>query len=361
MDVTAAAHPLDGLIDESKLTVWLDENLPELGDGPLTSKMIHGGTSNVIVALERGAGTTMLLRRPPVVPPPNSEKAMMREARVLRALNATDVPHPHCYAICEDLDVIGAPFYVMEMVDGWAGELRDGHIFHPAPFDRPPYEYGIPFAMVSGLVALANVDYRAVGLEGFGKPDNFLDRQVDRWSSQLNSYAQLYDYPGRELPGYDLAESWLRANVPTGSTSGIIHCDLGSPNALFAFDAPARLTAIIDWELSTIGDPLLDLALLCSQLRDEREPDVVPAKALYNAENMPTRQEIARYYAAGTGRDVSNLDYYLVLALFRGGCLLEYKVAQAAIGMQSQETGELFSKLVLSNFADAAHIIQRMG
>ena len=345
------------LLDPDALVPWLDANIPELGSGPLEAKVIHGGTSNVIISLNRG-NETMVLRRPPATPPPNSEKAILREARLLEALNQTDVPHPHCFGKCEDPSVIGAPFYVMELVKGWAGDLHDEKIHHQAPFDKAPYEYGVIYAMADGLIALANVDYKAVGLEGFGKPDRFLERQVERWSSQLASYKDLYDYPGRELPGYDLTVSWLSDNVPSESVVGIIHGDVGTPNALFADGPPARLTALIDWELSTIGDPMIDLAWLCTQLRDERWPNEIPDGALYNIENMPTRQEVARYYAAGTGRDVSNFDYYLVLAKFKAGCILEYKVAQAAAGILSKETGDLFSRLVLENFESAAQIIR---
>ena len=354
--MSSADITIDELLDSESLTGWLDRNLPELGDGPLEAAVIHGGTSNVIISLNRG-GQTMVLRRPPATPPPNSEKAILREARLLQALNHTDVPHPHCYGTCDDSSVIGAPFYVMELVEGWAGDLHDEKIHHRAPFDKAPYEYGVIYAMADGLVALANVDYKAVGLEDFGKPERFLERQVERWSSQLASYKDLYDYPGRELPGYDLTVSWLSANTPATSVTGIIHGDVGTPNALFADGPPARLTALIDWELSTIGDPLIDLAWLTTQLRDERWPDVVAEGALYNIANMPTRQEVARYYAAGTGRDISNFDYYLVLAKFKAGCILEYKVAQAAAGILSKATGDLFSRLVLENFSSAAEII----
>jgi aminoglycoside phosphotransferase (APT) family kinase protein len=314
----------------------------------------------VILSLDRG-GVAMVLRRPPAVPPPNSEKSVLREARVLTALNGTSVPHPYCFGSCADPTVIGAPFYVMELVGGWAAELRGDRIVHRSPFDRAPYEYGIGYAMVDGLVSLANVDYREVGLDGFGKPDRFLERQVDRWEGQLRSYPDLYGYAGRVLPGYAETVSWLRANVPSSFRAGIIHGDVGTPNALFADGPPARLTALIDWELSTIGDPLIDLAWLCTHLRDERDPEHIPAKALYAAANFPTRQELARYYAAGTGRDISDFDYYLVLAMFKGGCILEYKVAQAAAGILSAETGALFSRLVLANFEESAALVRRAG
>lgn len=348
------------LYDPERLTSWLDEHIPALGSGKLAVEMIHGGTSNVILSLNRG-GETLILRRPPVVAPPGAERGVLREARVLTALNGTDVPHPFCHGVCEDASVIGTPFYVMEFVPGWAAELRDEHIYHHAPFDRAPYEYGIGYALVDGLMALANVDYHAVGLGDFGKPEGFLERQVDRWEGQLQSYGKLYGYTGRALPGYAETAAWLRAHVPRGFKPGIIHGDVGTPNALFAAGPPARLTALIDWELSTIGDPLLDLAWFCNALRDERRPDVLPAAALYNAANLPTRQELARYYAAGTGRDISEFDYYLVLAQFKGGCILEYKVAQAAAGILPPEAGVFFSRLVLAGFAEAAALIRMMG
>jgi aminoglycoside phosphotransferase (APT) family kinase protein len=356
----ASAHSLAELVDIPKLTAWLDHNIPELGDGPLDAKMIHGGTSNVILSLNRG-GQTLILRRPPAVPPPGSERTVLREARVLRALNGTRVPHPKCYGSCDDPAVIGAPFYVMQLVPGWPGELRGDQILYRPPFDSKPCAYGIPFAVVDGLVALANVDYKAVGLEGFGKPDNFLERQVDRWARQLSSYKTLYGYAGRELPGYDLTEKWLRANVPKDFKAGIMHGDIGTTNMLFAPDPPARLLALIDWELSTIGDPLIDLAWFCNGLRDERWPDHVAEGGLSDPSLWPTRQELARYYAAGTGRDIARFDYYLLLGRFKAGCILEYKVAQAAAGILAAETGAFFSRIVLRSFEEAAYMIQSLG
>jgi len=247
----------------------------------------------------------------------------------------------------------------MERVPGWAGELHDGVIRHRPPFDRAPCEYGVAYALVDGLVALANVDYQAVGLQDFGKPEQFLERQVERWESQLKSYGKLYGYAGRDIPGYDYTRDWLRANVPDSFRAGIIHGDVGTPNALFADGVPARLTALIDWELSTIGDPLLDLAWFTKGLRDEEEPNRSPSKPLYNIEAFPSRQALARYYAAGTGRSIADFDYYLVLAMFKSGCILEYKVAEAATGSKSPELGKFFSDLVLGNFKDSEHLARR--
>lgn len=352
-DVTALADPV-------RLTAWLDANIPALGNGPLVTRKIHGGTSNVILSLNRG-GDTLILRRPPAVPPPGSAKSVLREARVLTALNGTAVPHPVCHGSCADADVIGAPFYVMDLVEGWPADLNDGRIHDRPPFDKPPHAREVPFAMVDGLIALANVDYKAVGLEDFGRPDNFLERQVDRWEGQIKSYKQLYDFEWRELPGFALARDWLRANKPADFRPGIIHGDVGTPNALFAFDPPCRLTALIDWELSTIADPLLDLAWFCNGIRDDRFPGHVPEKALYNVMDWPTRQELMAHYAAGTGRSMASFDYYLILAMFKGGCILEYKVAQAAKGILSAETGRFFDRLVRGNFAEAEKLIRLIG
>lgn len=353
-------HDLDGLANIPRLTEWLDANIPQLGKGPLKTDLLHGGTSNVVLTLNRGE-QTMVLRRPPAVPPPGAEKGVLREARILTALNQTDVPHPVCYGSCDDPAVIGAPFYVMEKVNGWAPNLRNEKIYNEPPFDRMPYEYGIPFAIVDGLVALANVDYKRIGLEDFGKPGKFLERQVDRWAGQLASYKERYGYEGRELPGYAETEEWLRTNVLKNEVRGIIHGDVGTPNMMFRHGPPARLAAMIDWELSTIGDPMLDLGWFTGGMRDERFPDKVFENALNNPANFPTRQELARYYCAGTGRDIADFDYFSILAKFKSGCLLEYKVAQAEAGILPKETGRFFARIVLGCFKDTAEMIRRMS
>ncbi len=348
----------ESLVDAARLAEWLDVNAPELGSERLRVEVVSGGTSNVIFGIDRG-GVAAVLRRPPAVPPPGSGKSIQREARVLGALNGTDVPHPHLYARCEDEDVIGAPFYVMERVDGWAAKLTDDDTVYSAPFDVPPWRYGVPFALTDALIALGKVDYMAVSLDGFGKPHNFLGRQVERWSSQLASYKELYNYPGRELPGYAFVRDWLAANIPATPPPGIMHGDVGTPNALFDHGPPCRVKALIDWELSTIGDPMLDFAWFANALRDEREPERVPRHGTFDPRDCPTRQDLARYYAAGTGRSIEHLDYYLVLALFKGGCILEYKVAEAMAGIQSEWAITFFGPMVVEMFAEAERIARR--
>ena len=245
-------HNLAELAPIGPLTDWLDANVPELGKGALTTAVLSGGTSNVVLTISRG-GREMVLRRPPAVPPPGAEKGVLREARILTALNQTNVPHPHCYAVCDDASVIGAPFYVMEKVVGWAPNLRNEKIHNEPPFDKMPYVWRIPYAIVDGLIALANVDHVAIGLADYGKPGNFLARQVDRWAGQLASYKERYNYEGRVLEGFAETEAWLRSNVLKSETTGIIHGDVGTPNMMFHHGPPARLAAMIDWNCQRLG------------------------------------------------------------------------------------------------------------
>jgi aminoglycoside phosphotransferase (APT) family kinase protein len=357
--MSGITHNLDTLAPIGPLTDWLDAHVPQLGKGALQTSVLSGGTSNVVLTISRGEGE-MVLRRPPVVPPPGAEKGVLREARILTALASTDVPHPACHGSCDDASVIGAPFYVMDKVDGWAPNLRDEKIHNQPPFDAMPYAYGIPFAIVDGLIALANVDYVGVGLGDYGKPGNFLARQVDRWTGQLASYKERYGYAGRTLEGFAETEAWLRSNVLKTETTGIIHGDVGTPNMMFRHGPPARLAAMIDWELSTIGDPMLDIGWFTGSMRDENEPDKVSETALNDPRQFPTRQELARYYCAGTGREISDFEYFSILAKFKSGCLLEYKVAQAEAGILPVTTGKFFARIVEQCFRDSAVAVRKL-
>ncbi|MEJ6009876.1 phosphotransferase family protein [Novosphingobium aquae] len=353
-------HNLDELAPIGPLTDWLNANVPELGKGPLQTAILSGGTSNVVLTLDRGEGP-MVLRRPPAVPPPGAEKGVLREARILTALGQTDVPHPRCYGSCDDPEVIGGRFYVMEMVKGWAPNLRDEKIFNEPPFDRMPYIYGIPFAIVDGLIKLANVDHEAIGLGDYGKPGKFLERQVDRWVGQLRSYPEKYaGYEARAFAGFAETEEWLRANIPAKESTGIIHGDVGTPNMMFHHGPPPRLAAMIDWELSTIGDPMIDMGWFTGGLRDEDDPEKEFPTALQDPNLFPTKQELARYYCAGTGRDFRDFEYLSVLAKFKSGCLLEYKVAAAEAGHLPKDVGRFFARISENCFRETAAQVRRL-
>ena len=342
------------LIDIPKVTAWLDKSLPQLGNGPLNTRLLTGGATNAVFKIDRG-GMPAVLRRPPASLRPDSEKILARESRVLNALNGTGVPKPEFYAFCEDRAVNGSQFYIMEFVEGWSA--LDGEPNPPA-FQSFEERRRLPFELVSGIALLSNVDYRAVGLEGFGKPDNFLARQVDRWLGQLASYRELEAYEGRPLPGLDVIVAWLRENTPADGRIGIIHGDYGFANAMFALDAPARLAAMVDWELSTIGDPLLDLGwLMYARPSEDGEipvPDISQADDAY-----PLREELVDHYAALSGRPVRNLTYYMVLAQFKLLSLLERFYARSLNGKLPVEKGEYFGRLVLDLLRSASAMVKR--
>lgn len=336
--------------DETRLTAWLGEHVPQCGSGPLEWKVLAGGATNIVMAVSRG-GLRVALRRPPRSPRPDSGKVLAREATLLKALTGSGVPAPALYAHCADESVIGAPFYVFELIDGWSVQPR-GDI--RADFAAPDRRRALAFALVDGIAELALVDYKAVGLETFGKPENFLARQVDRWLAQHASYAESENYAYRDIPGKDEVVAWLRANTPETPHVGIIHGDYGFANVMFAQDQPPRIAGIIDWELSTIGDPLLDLGWLLYCFKGENEA-VNPPSPFYHPD-YPSREELAAHYARRTGRDVSNLPYYLILAQFKLCMLLERHYARGLNGKLPRETGDLIGELALALMQRAAEM-----
>jgi aminoglycoside phosphotransferase (APT) family kinase protein len=333
------------LINPERLVPWLDANLPELGDRPLKAELLAGGMSNAVFRIDRGKNP-MVLRRPPAQPRPDSAKSILREARVLRALVGTDVPTPRFRASCEDRDVIGAVFYIMDFVEGWLGWPPPGKPqTAPPPFDEPGSERrALGFALVDGIAKLANVDYLAIALQDFGKPDNFLERQVDRWLRQLASYRETENYEGRDIPGLAYAADWLRANTPEMSPAGILHGDYSFGNAMFKNQPPARLAAMIDWELATIGDPLLDLGWVLYGFNGRG--DKTPSSGYFDPTDFPYREELADYYAERTGRSLENITYYMVLAQFKLASIMEGHVARAMNGRQAVEHLETSDKFV---------------
>jgi aminoglycoside phosphotransferase (APT) family kinase protein len=336
------------LVDLDRLADWMDaQDLPR---GPIeNAERLAGGTQNVLLRFERG-GETYVLRRPPPHPRKNSNETMRREARVLAALAGSNVPHPHLLAACPDTDVLGVAFYLMEPIDG----------FNPSTGLPEPHRsdaairHAMGLELVDGIVRLGRVDYLSVGLDGFGKPEGFLERQVDRWRSLLESYGELEGYPGPEIGNVDEVASWLEANRPTTWQPGILHGDYHLANVMFANDGP-RLAAIVDWELCTIGDPLLDLGWLLATWPNEETADV--SIGVTSGDGFPLPEELVERYRAGSSRDLSAINWYAVLACYKLGIILEGTHARAFAGKADKNTGDLLHATTVGLFARAEKFI----
>ncbi len=339
----SAADPVDeaartaALVDAARLGAFMDERgLPGAGE-PLQAIFVTGGASNELFEIRRGQHR-MALRRPPLVVPEGRNDTMVREARVLGALAGTDVPHAHLIAACDDPEVIGGCFYLMEFVDGWSPLGGGGW---PAPFDEDlDARRGLAFELVEGIARLARVDWRAVGLEGFGRPDGFHERQVDRWSAHLAAVQF------RDIPGLDAAASWLRTHRPHHYEPGIMHGDYQFANVMFRHGAPARLAAIVDWEMATVGDPLLDLGWVIQGWVDPDEDAGMGSYVDYTG--LPGRGELLEYYSSASGRPVDDIDYYVVLARYKLAVVLEAGYARAVAGTADNPKMLAFGDVVLS-------------
>ncbi|MDH6464744.1 aminoglycoside phosphotransferase (APT) family kinase protein [Micromonospora sp. A200] len=305
--MTADERPDPPGLDLARLADWFAAAVPEAA-GQLTARLVAGGKSNLTYEVGDGR-RTWIVRRPPLGHVLATAHDMSREYRVMSALWTTDVPVPKTYALCSDADVLGAPFYVMERVDGTAYR-------HAAELERLGAERTrvISTRLVDTLAALHAVDPVAVGLADFGRADGFLARQVSRWKKQLDaSYC-------RDLPAADELHARLASGVPSESTPGIVHGDYRLDNVLT--DDRDRLAAVIDWEMATLGDPLTDLALLVLYQRLGRLVGVAVADAS-SAPGFLTEDEILDRYAASSTRPLPPLGFHLGLAAFKLAAILE--------------------------------------
>jgi aminoglycoside phosphotransferase (APT) family kinase protein len=284
-----------------------------LGSGPVSAETIGEGHSNVTFEIERG-GERWVLRRPPRPPLPPSAHDVLREAWLLRALGATDVRVPRVLAACDDEAVIGAPFYVMELIEG---DVIVSSI--PGPLDTDAERRRIGEELVDALAEVHAVDWEAIDLEGFGKPTGYLERQLRR-------FAGLWEHNRtRELATLDRVTEWLGANRPESPRATIVHGDYRLGNVMVARGAPARIAAIFDWELATIGDPLADVGYLVATWSQPGDPDDVPFSFddATRRPGFPTREELIARYEAATGRSLSDVRWYTTLALWKAAVFLE--------------------------------------
>lgn len=343
-------NPVDpGVVDVDELATWMDEK--GLGSGPLTDLTpLAGGTQNLLLRFVR-AGRSYVLRRPPEHKRRNSDETMRREARVLGALAGSDVPHPALIASEPDVDVLGAAFYLMEPVDGFTPTTG----LPPLHAGDPRIRREMGFALADAAAALGRVDHVAVGLDGFGRPDGYLERQVPRWRSQLESYADLGGGWRPEIPHVDEVGEWLEANRPGSFTPGIIHGDYHLGNVMYRHDGP-ELAAVVDWELATIGDPLIDLGLIMAFWPEEGgQPAAVSVTPW---DGFPSISEMVARYGAGSTRDLSAIGWYGVLACYKTGIILEGTHARALAGKAPREFGDMLHATTVGLFEKAELLIR---
>ncbi|HMD51792.1 MAG TPA: phosphotransferase family protein [Solirubrobacteraceae bacterium] len=305
-------EPLEGFLDEHGL-----------GEGEIRATPIGDGHSNMTYVIERGE-SEVVLRRPPRPPLPPSAHNVLREARLLRALKDTSARVPEVLAVCEDPETIGAPFYVMERIEG---EVIVASV--PPALDSPAERRRIAEELIDSLVEIHSVDWQAAGLEDFGKPTGYLERQLRRFTGlwELNKT--------REIPAVESVGSWLAENLPSSGPATIVHGDYRLGNTMFALGPPARLAAVLDWEMATIGDPLADLGYLCMMWTEAGDPESGLREHLGSvtrAEGFPSRAELIARYEELSGRSMSNIRWYTTLALWKSVVFMEGNYKRAIAG-----------------------------
>ena len=299
------------VVDAAALGAFLHAKLPELSL-PIGIRQFQGGQSNPTYLLTDAAGRRYVLRKKPPGTILPSAHAVEREYAAMRALRDTAAPVPDVRLLCEDPAIIGTPFYIMDYIDGRV--LTDIRLAAIPRGERTAYY----FAMIDGLAALHSVDWRKAGLEGFGRPEAYVSRQIGRWTKQ---YLASDPEPNAAM---EALIAWLPANVPGDEQATIAHGDYRLGNLMFANDEP-RLLAILDWELSTIGNPLSDLAYLCSFFRLPQEGG--PFRGLGGADlkslGIPDEGEMLERYCERVGRSVPAQEwpFYLAFSLFRSAAI----------------------------------------
>ena len=310
------------LIDAERLSTYLEDKLP--GSGPFEITRHRAGHSNETFFVRRD-GHGWALRRPPAGAFLPSAHDVGREYKVLSALTATDVRTPATTLACDDESVIGAPFYLMELMEGTVIRDRVPDAYSEADRGRIGEE------LVDALVELHSIDPDSCGLGSFGKKEGYLERQLRRWTGQMDLTLPLT----RELPILRALGEWLVQNLPEPPSTTIVHGDYKLDNVMFDRNEP-RLIAILDWEMSTLGDPLADLGWMVSFWREKQDLDHDAFADLGAVTTLPgfgSRRRLVDRYVDRTGRDASALDWYVVLAIWKLAILLEGSYARHLAGM----------------------------
>ncbi len=334
----AAALELPPLLVRRPLEAYLDAHA--LGAGEVEAEPVGDGHSNVTYLIRRGE-TELVLRRPPRPPLPPSAHDVLREARLLAAVEGADVRTPKVLLTCADESVIGAPFYVMERC---VGDVIVTAL--PDRLDDEAARRGISEELVDALVEIHAVDWEACGLSDYGKPTGYLDRQLRRFGG-------LWEHnKTRELPVLDALTAWLAEHKPESGPATIVHGDYRLGNVMFAPEMPPRLNAIFDWELATIGDPLADVGYLVATWSQPGDAES-PISALGGLTKQPgflTREELIARYEERSGRSMRDVRWYMTLALWKSAVFLEGSYKRRLAGT----TEDAFFDLLKQGVPDVA-------
>lgn len=314
-----------------------------IGRGPVAYRPLGDGHSNLTYLVER-EGARVVLRRPPRPPLPPSAHDMLRESAIVGRLHDAGARVPAVLAVCDDESLLGVPFYVMELAPG----VPVDRVLPPA-IDDPAGRARLGDEFVDALAEIHAIDPEAAGLASFGRPDGYLERQVRR-------FLQIWPHNAtRELPAVDELAAWLLEHLPPPVPATVVHGDYRVGNLLVAEEAPARISAVLDWELSTIGDPLADVGYLLSMYVDDTEPapgypGLSPVTRL---EGFPSRAGLVERYAARTGRDTTRIAWYECLAHWKAAIFLENMWKRFVAGDRDDEFARSMEQGVPAKLAAA--------
>jgi len=350
MDVPSPPSATRREVEPDALATWLSEQ--GVGTGPVSDlTALEGGTQNTLIRFTHD-GRDLVLRMPPPHKRPNSDQTMRREAQVLAALAGSDVPHPELVAAEADTELFGCAFFVMAAVDGIqaAGELEEPYSSDAA------WRHEIGPAMARAIASLGAIDAEIPELDGLGKPGSFNERQVGRWRSQLEGYSTVEGYEPIDPALTDPLTTWLTEHRPADQTPGILHGDFHPGNVLLSTSTPG-LAAVVDWELSTIGEPLLDLGQLLVSWPDPSAGSSLGGPLIQPTEGLATHEELIEIYAEGSDRDLGQLDWFRVLAAYRLAAILEGTWARFAQGRADEATGRFLHQTALALFEGAHRLL----
>jgi aminoglycoside phosphotransferase (APT) family kinase protein len=335
-------------LDQRALATFLAEHLGA-SPGLIEVRQFPHGHSNLTYLVQVGADE-YVLRRPPFGNPVKSAHDMTREFRVLSALAPVFSAAPRPLLLCEDERILGAPFYLMER--------RHGLVIRrdlPRELEgRPELAGRLCQAMVDTLAALHAVDYSAVGLGDFGRPEGYVARQVNGWAGRY--LAARTD----DLPDMDAVATWLAGRIPAERGAAVIHNDFKFDNVMLSASDPSRIVAVLDWEMATIGDPLMDLGCVLSYWADPDDPEPLRAVALgpTTAPGMWTRRQVIDAYARITGQSIEDVTFYFVFGLFRLAVIVQQIYARYHHGATRDQRFATMNRRVAILAGQAARVIR---